>query len=113
MSEKPRDVIVGDGQCPRCDHPITIKATKSGHLCYTCPAPADGGCGHQHFDRYARSDEFTARNVVKKWRKPEFKAAFIPDAKPAPGKRAKPDPDPDPVPKAESYDERVKREMGW
>ena len=91
MTDKPLGLAVADGSCPMCSAALVVKAQKkSGHLCYTCPTPADGGCGHQLFARYARSSELIAETVVKKWRKPEYRKLYL--AAPAP-----PSTEPEPV----------------
>ena len=114
--ERPKGVTVADGECRMCGHAVMVKATnsKNGFLCYTCPAPADGGCGHQTFSRSRKADALIVDQVVKKWRKPEYRAAYLvaeDDRAPAdvvgpttPG----PDPSDDP---GEDRDAKIDREL--
>lgn len=103
MTEKPKSVTVGEMPCPNCgDVTVLVKATKSGFLSYTCLAEADGGCQHQFFSRSAKSDRLVAGRI-KKWRKPEYRAAYRGEAAPV-------TPDPDPVPAPDDAPEPDDRE---
>lgn len=84
-------VLVAYGKCPQCSADIKIKMTKSEHLTYICNSPAEGGCGHQYFARFAASDTWVAKNVCKKWVKDDARNKFLPGSQPDP------DPEPDPV----------------
>jgi hypothetical protein len=77
MSEV-KSVVVGYGSCPICDHPETVKANKKGHLYIYCSHVADGGCQVGTTSRSDAGDERLAARV-RKWVKPEYRAAFSGD----------------------------------
>lgn len=87
--------VVADGKCPLCDGPIKImEQSKKPHLYYHCPPPGEGGCGHQSFCRYDKSDELLLTRFGTRWRDDEWKARFEPDEpgddpprEPKPGKK--------------------------
>ena len=115
---KSQSVAVGDGKCLLCGGPVVVKATGKGHLVYTCPTPADGGCGCQVFARYAKSDALLAK-LVTKWRKPEYRDRWKgqiesePEAAP-PATAPEPEttPPPEPVEPGETDEQRTLRELG-
>ncbi len=90
--EKPKSVVVADGVCPSCDHPAVVKANKKGHLYIYCLTPADGGCGTGLTSRSDSGDVRIARQFVKKWRKPEYRAAYLDGAAEVEQKKVAPDP---------------------
>lgn len=100
MPEKPISVTVGDGPCPLCGADGQYKANKKGRLYFYCKVPDDGGCGSSTMSR-GRDGVFASR--VKKWRKPEYRAAYLgepsepePDPEPEPEPDDRPDPEPQP-----------------
>lgn len=88
-----------------CGNGIVVKASKSGRLCYTCPPPADGGCGHQTFARYDDSERKIASDVVTRWRKPEYRAAYLGGEGRAPAPKTRPS---EPAPDRSDDDDNAK-----
>lgn len=109
--ETPRSVIVADGLCPNCGRPASVKANKKGHLYVYCVTPADGGCGTGMTSRSDSGDVRIANQFAKKWRKSEYRAAYLDGPAPEPSVSENsvspeppvpaPDPEPDPEPEGD------------
>ena len=119
MVERPKSVVVADGECLFCGAPLLIKATKTGFLSFSCPNVLDGGCNLQTFARSDKSCRLIGEKMVKKWRQVEYRQAYMGEAPPAPAPAPEPDPEsapepassprPDPGPHVETAEEREAR----
>lgn len=98
MIEKPKSVVVGDGECIFCGAPLLVKATKTGFLSFSCPNVLDGGCNLQTFARSDKSCRLIGEKMVKKWRQVEYRQAYMGEAPPAPALAPELDPEPAPAP---------------